>query len=402
MKELPLAGIRVIDMSRVLAAPTAAQILGDLGADVIKVERPGEGDESRKYGFQAVADASGNLTGNGSMYIAANRNKRGVTVDISRPSGQALVRRLAAKSDVFIENFKTGDLARYGLDHDAIKAVNPRIVYCSVTGYGHTGPARMKPGYDTIFQARSGWMSINGPSDKEPGVVAANMADTISGYFAAVGVLAALYHRDRADDPAGSGQSIDLALLDATLAAAGVRAQDYLLTGQRPPRRQTLGSLFPCADGQIVVSITSDHSWVRFCGVVGCPELGTDPAYSSYAKRAGKAQELQDKVDTFTRRRTMAELAGALDAVDVPVSMVCGFDHVFADPQIAARGMRKTARHGSGGPMDLLANPLQFSATPIGQYRAPPLLGEHTDEVLQEVLQMDAAAIGELRSQGIV
>jgi crotonobetainyl-CoA:carnitine CoA-transferase CaiB-like acyl-CoA transferase len=400
MKKLPLSGLRVLDLSRVVAASTCAQILGDLGAEVLKVERPGAGDEGRTFGAQAIRDAAGRPTPNGSMYLSANRNKKGLTIDIAKPAGQALVRALAAKSDAFVENFKTGDLARYGLDHDAIKALNPRIVYCSVTGFGQSGPLRHKPGYDTVFQARGGWMSVNG-TEAQPMIAAANLVDTITGYFAAMSVLAALYHRDRADDPGGAGQAIDIALLDCAIASIAIRAQDWLLTREQPPRRDAAGNLFGCADGAVVVSLATDSRYRRLCEVLGAAPLAADPRWATRDDRIRDPQ-VWIELERHTRTRTMAALIEALDAVDVPVAPVYGFAQVFADPQVRARGMAQRVRHGSGAEIELIANPMRFSATPIGEYRAPPLLGEHTDEVLREVLGLDAAARDALRRDGVV
>jgi crotonobetainyl-CoA:carnitine CoA-transferase CaiB-like acyl-CoA transferase len=400
MKRLPLSGLRVIDLSRVVAACTCAQILGDLGAEVLKVERPGVGDEGRTFGAQAIKDADGRLTSNGSMYISANRNKKGLTIDIAKPAGQELVRQLAAKSDAFIENFKTGDLARYGLDHDSIKAVNPRIVYCSVTGFGQTGPLRNKPGYDTVFQARGGWMSVNG-TEEQPMIAAANMVDTVTGYFAAMSVLAALYHRDRGDDPGGAGQAIDIALLDCAIASIAIRAQDWLLTREQPPRRDTAGNLFRCADGAVVVSLATDSRYRRLCEVLGASQLAADPRWLTRDARIRDPQ-VWVELERYTRTRTMAALIDALDAADVPVAPVYGFAQAFADPQVQARGMAQRVRHGSGGEIELVANPMNFSATPIDEYRAPPMLGEHTDEVLRDVLGLDAPQREALRRAGVI
>jgi crotonobetainyl-CoA:carnitine CoA-transferase CaiB-like acyl-CoA transferase len=400
MKPLPLSGLRVLDLSRVVAAPTCAQILGDLGAEVIKVERPGSGDEGRSFGAQALRGTDGRSGNEGSMFVSANRNKRGITVDIAKPAGADLVRRLAAKSDALVENFKTGDLARYGLDHDAIKTLNPRIVYCSVTGFGQSGPLRAKPGYDTVFQARSGWMSVNGTAE-QPMIAAANLVDSITGYFAAMSVLAALYHRDRSDDAAGEGQAIDIALLDSAIAAMSVRAQDWLLTHEQPPRRDTAGNLFRCADGAVVVSLATDSRYRRLCEALGAAPLATDARYATRELRL-RDPRVWDELEAYTRTRTMAELSAVLDAIDVPVAPVYDFAQAFADPQVKERGMARRVRHGSGAEFELLANPIRFSRTPITEYRAPPQLGEHTDAVLREVLGLDAAELAALRGAQVI
>ena len=400
MKPRPLSGLRVIDLSRVVAAPTCTQILGDLGAEVIKIERPGEGDESRRYGVQVVRDASGRTGSEGAMHISVNRNKKGIALDIAKPAGQEIVRRLAAKSDALVENFKTGDLARYGLDHDAIKATNPRIVYCSVTGYGQTGPYRAKPGYDSVFQARGGWMSVNGTAE-EPMMVAANMADTITGYFAAMSVLAALYHRDRSDDPGGQGQAIDIGMLDVALASMAVRAQDWLLSGTQPPRRDNAGSVFPCADGSIVAAIAIDSRWQRFCELIGAPEIGRDPRYAGYADRQ-KHPDGFDKAGEYSRKHKSSELVAALEVAGVPVAPIYDFAQAFADPQAQARGLTRRARHASGAELDLVANPMRFSATPLETYEAPPVLGQHTEEVLSGLLGLGPGELAELRRDGVI
>jgi len=401
MKALPLSGIRVLDLSRVMAAPICAQALGDLGAEVIKVERPGVGDESRSYG-ETLKDAEGRPTTDSAMFMAVNRNKKSITVDIAKPAGQDIVRALAAESDVVVENFRTGDLARYRLDETSLKALNPRLVYCSVTGFGHTGPDLHKPGYDPIFQARAGWMSVNGETDDAPIIVAANMVDTVTGFVAAMSVLAALYHRDRGDDPAGKGQSIDLALLDTAFAAINVRAQDYLISGKQPPRRQNLGSVVPCADGSLVVSAGSNANWKSLCRVIGQSDLAEDSRYATHAGRNRHKHEIFGQVNEATRAWKMTELAAALEAAEVPAAPVLNFQQAFDQPQTRERGLRKPARHGSGQDIDLVANPINFSSTPIREYRAPPQLGQHTEEVLKQLLGMSQAQIDELKENKVI
>jgi len=401
MKALPLSGIRVLDLSRVMAAPICAQALGDLGADVIKVERPGVGDESRSYG-ETLKDAEGRPTTDSAMFLAVNRNKKSITVDIAKPAGQDIVRALAAESDVVVENFRTGDLARYRLDETSLKALNPRLVYCSVTGFGHTGPDLHTPGYDPIFQARAGWMSVNGETDDAPIIVAANMVDTVTGFVAAMSVLAALYHRDRGDDPAGKGQSIDLALLDTAFAAINVRAQDYLISGKQPPRRQNLGSVVPCADGSLVVSAGSNANWKSLCRVIGQSDLAEDSRYATHAGRNRHKHEIFGQVNEATRAWKMTELAAALEAAEVPAAPVLNFQQAFDQPQARERGLRKPARHGSGQDIGLVANPINFSSTPIREYRAPPQLGQHTEEVLKQLLGMSQAQIDELKENKVI
>jgi crotonobetainyl-CoA:carnitine CoA-transferase CaiB-like acyl-CoA transferase len=401
MKKLPLEGIRVLDLSRVFAAPTCAQILGDLGAEVIKVERAGSGDEGRQFGVYGIRGADGKPTNDGSMFIAVNRNKKGITLDIAKPAGQDIARRLAALSDVLVENYKTGDLARYGLDADSIRRLNPRIVYCSVTGFGQSGPYREKPGYDPIFQAMGGWMSVNGTPD-EPMIAAANIVDTITGYFAAMSVLASLYHRDRGDEPGGRGQAIDVALLDVAFASINQRAQDYLMDGQQPPRRDTFGVVYPCADGSMIIAVANAGQWTRFCGLLGLPEWANDPEYTTHLARMKRKQEIYNRLYAITRTRKVADLWAALDAVDVPAAPVYDFRQAFDDPHARARGVLVESQHASGQTIPLIRSPIRLSDTPLEQYRAPPQLGQHTDEVLRGLLGMDAAEIERLRAERVI
>jgi len=400
LKTLPLSGLRVLDLSRVFAAPTCAQILGDLGADVIKVERAGSGDEGRGFGVFGVRGPDGKPTRDGSMFLAVNRNKRGITLDIAKPAGQDIVKRLAARSDVLVENYKTGDLARYGLDAASMKTLNPRLVYCSVTGFGQTGPYREKPGYDPIFQAMGGWMSVNGEPEK-PMIAAANMVDTITGYWAAMSVLAALYHRDRADDPAGKGQSIDIALIEVALASINQRAQDFLMDGQQPPRRDTFGVVYPCADGQMIIAISNPGQWERACALFGVGEWAKDPKYSSHLARIQRKEEVYNRLYSITRGWKVAELWAALDAAEVPAAPVYDFRQAFDDPHAKAREVLVTSRHGSGQDISLIRSPMRFSDTPITEYRAPPQMGQHTDEVLRE-LGFESADIERLRADGVL
>jgi crotonobetainyl-CoA:carnitine CoA-transferase CaiB-like acyl-CoA transferase len=401
MKKLPLSGIRVLDLSRVFAAPTCAQILGDLGAEVIKVERARVGDDGRHFGVYGIQGADGKPTNDGSMFIAVNRNKKGITLDIGKPAGQQIVRRLAALSDVLIENYKTGDLARYGLDAASMRQLNPRLVYCSVTGFGQSGPYREKPGYDPIFQAMGGWMSVNGDPDK-PMIAAANMVDTITGYFAAMSVLASLYHRDRGDDPAGKGQSIDIALLEVAIASINQRAQDYLMNGEQPPRRDTFGVVYPCADGSMIIAVANTGQWTRFCGVLGIPEWATDPEYATHLARMKRKEAIYTRLYAITRTRKVSELWAALDAVEVPAAPVYDFRQVFDDPHAKARGVLVESTHASGKTIPLIRSPMRFSDTPIDEYRAPPQLGQHTDEVLHGLLGMDSREIARLRDEGVI
>jgi crotonobetainyl-CoA:carnitine CoA-transferase CaiB-like acyl-CoA transferase len=392
-----LADVRVIDLTRTIAGPSAAQILGDFGADVIKLERPGGGDEAREIGPTFLKGRDGKDTGEGSMYLASNRNKRGMTVDLAKAGGQEIVRRLAAHADILIENYKTGDLARYGLDYASLRNVNPDLIYCSVTGYGQTGPYAARPGYDPIFQALAGWMSVNGVDD-QPTMVASNPVDTITGYQAAMGILAALRHRDRG----GGGQQIDVSLYDVAIAAYSHRALDYLMTGEQPRRRGMKGFVYTCSDGLILVGAANADQWGRFCEVLGAPELLDDPRYNTYPARVKNAAELAGIMDALAAKWTVAELTRALDAAKLPSGAVYDFKQVFADPHVRARGMEVPVSHPLSDDLRLIGNPLKYSATPIEGYAPPPLLGQHTEEILSGLLHMSAAEIAALREEGAI
>ena len=310
---LPLQGIRVLDLSRVLAGPLAAQMLGDLGAEVIKVERPGAGDDSRKMGPPFLKDTEGRDTRESPILLGTNRNKKSITLDLAKPQGQAIVKRLAAISDVVIENFKVGDLKRYGLDHESLRAVNPRLVYCSVTGFGQTGPYAPRPGYDSIFQAMGGLMSVTGYPDDEGGApvkTGPSIADFIGGQFAAIGVIASLYERDVRCEPGrgGRGQHVDIALLDSVIASLTHYTAQYLATGIVPVRRGTQGNgglpsqMFPCADGVVMVVCGNDEQFLRFCAALGHPELGQDERFVTNQMRVQNRKPLADTFDAITRQ----------------------------------------------------------------------------------------------------
>jgi crotonobetainyl-CoA:carnitine CoA-transferase CaiB-like acyl-CoA transferase len=393
-----LQGIRVLDLSRTVAAPSAAQMLGDFGADVIKLERPGAGDEGRAIGPTFLKDSDGRPTAEGSMYLVANRNKRGVTVDLSTEGGRELVRKLVAKSDVLIENYKVGDMDRFDLGYESLKPINPRLIYCSVTGYGQNGPYSSRPGYDPIFQAMGGWMSLNGPSDDRPLLVASNPADMVGGYHAVMAILAALNYRHAT----GEGQYIDVALLDVAIAAYAHRALDYLLTGTQPARRGTRGQVYPCADGHILISIANKGQWTRLCEVIKRKDLTDDPRYDNHAGRLKHAAELYPMLEVETRKRPVAELSAQLEAANIPFGPILAYPALFADPQVVARNMLVEVPHPLAGAVPMVANPVKFSATPVDTYRHPPLLGEHTDEVLREVLDMSPEDIATLRETGAI
>jgi crotonobetainyl-CoA:carnitine CoA-transferase CaiB-like acyl-CoA transferase len=409
VKRLPLTGIRVLDLSRILAAPLAAQSLGDLGAEVIKVERPGRGDEARRWGPPFLKDREGRDTRESPMYLSANRNKRSVTIDLAQPRGQELVRSLAGQSDVLIENYKVGDLRRYGLDHDSLRRVNPRLVYCSVTGFGQTGPYSSQPGYDTVFQAMGGLMAVTGLPDGVPGggpmKTGPSLADFMAGQYATAGVLAALYERDT---HSGEGAHIDIALLDSTIAAQSHYVATYLATGIVPPRRGTEGNgglpsqAFACADRSIIVICGSEAQYADFCGVLGHPELATDPRFATNGDRLAHRAELAATFGALTARRHSAELLAALKQAGIPSGPVNTYPEVFDDPQVRHRGLTMTAEHVQAGPTRLYGNPIRFAGVADRAPMAPPVLGQHTDEVLREVLGLDDAAIAALREQAVI
>lgn len=407
----PLSKIRVLDLSRILAAPWAAQMLGDLGADVIKVERPRVGDDSRRFGPPFLQDAEGKNTLDSAFYISANRNKRSITIDLSKPEGQALVRELAAQSDVLIENYKVGDLKRYGLDFDSLHAVNPKLIYCSVTGFGQTGPYAPRPGYDTVFQAMGGLMASTGLPEGVPGggpmKTGPSLADILSGHYTVSAILSALYHRDA---NGGAGQHIDVSLLDSVIASMSHYASIYLVSGQNPVRRGTEGNggmpsrLYRCADQDIVVIAGNEEQFARLCAVLGCPELVGRPEFASGALRGINRDAMAGVMEPLFLKRQGAELLQALDAAGVPAGPINELSQTFADPHVRSRQMQVEAAHPNApeGRLKMVAYPVKFSGTPVDSYRAPPSLGTHTREVLAEVLGLEAAAIDALMAQGVV
>ncbi len=403
-----LSGLRVLDLSRVFSGPWAAQMLADFGADVIKVERPGKGDDVRHQGLRAQ-DAQGNETRETSSFLAMNRGKRSVTVDMSKPDGQALIRRLAQQCDIVIENFKAGDLARYGLDYASLSALNPRLVYCSISGFGQTGPYRHLPGYDPLFQSMSGLMSVTGQPDGEPGGgpvrVGFAVGDITAGFYAVSAILAALRQRDMVS---GTGQYIDLALRDAQVAALSHVAMMYLVSGEQPPRLGNASPItcpwqsFDCADGPLMVAVGNDSQFAAFCRVLGLPDLPQDERFATNPVRAKHRLQLVPLLAEVLATRPVREWHAAFDAAGVPTGPINGFAEVFADPQIVHRGMRMDLPHTQAGTVPQVANPVRFSATPIAYGRAAPLLGEHTDEVLRELLQIDDAGVEALRRDRVI
>ena len=403
-----LSHLRVLDLSRVLAGPWAGQILGDLGARVIKVERPGRGDDTRGWGPPYLKDGDGGDTDQAAYYLTANRNKESVAIDITRPEGQELVRKLAAECDVVLENFKVGGLKRYGLDYDSLKAVNPKLIYCSITGFGQDGPYASRAGYDFLIQGMGGLMSLTGHAEGEPGAgpmkVGVALTDITTGLYATIAVLAALSHRDRT----GEGQHLDMALFDVQMACLANQAMNYLTTGQSPRR---FGNAhpnivpyqdFPTADGDVILTVGNDDQFARFCEVAGNPEWAEDPRFATNRSRVEHREVLVPLLRQTTVMKTTAEWLAALEAVGVPCGPVNNLEQAFADPQAQARGLRREMDHPTAGSVPTVASPLRLSATPAEYRLPPPLLGEHTRAVLGDMLGLDEAALETLFANGVV
>ncbi|TLX52986.1 CoA transferase [Stutzerimonas nosocomialis] len=403
-----LSHIRVLDLSRVLAGPWCGQILADLGAEVIKVERPGSGDDTRHWGPPFLRGADGQETRESAYFLSANRNKQSITIDFTRPEGQRLVRELAAQSDVVLENFKVGGLAAYGLDYASLKAVNPKLVYCSITGFGQHGPYAQRAGYDFMIQALGGLMSLTGRGEGEEGAgpvkVGVALTDILTGLYATVAVLAALNHREQS----GIGQHIDMALLDVQVACLANQAMNYLTTGVAPRR---LGNAhpnivpyqdFPTADGDLILTIGNDSQFRKFCEVAGKPGWADDPRFATNQARVANRAELVPMIRQVTVFRTTAEWVSVLEQAGVPCGPINDLAQVFADPQVLARGLKVEMPHPVAGSVPQVASPIRLSETPVQYRQAPPLLGEHTERVLQRVLGLDMATIGALRDEGVV
>ncbi len=404
----PLSHIRVLDLSRVLAGPWAGQNLADLGAEVIKVERPGSGDDSRAFGPPWIKDREGRDTQDSAYYTSANRGKKSVTVNISRPEGQRLVRELAKLSDVLIENYKYGDLARYGLGYDDLKALNPGLIYCSVTGFGQTGPYRERPGYDFMIQGMGGMMSVTGEPDDAPGGgpqrAGVPVADIITGMYASIAICAALAHRAET----GAGQHLDLALLDSQIALLAYQNSNYFATG-KPPKR--IGNLHPnivpyqpfrTSDGSVILACGNDNLYRKFCEAAGCAELADDPRFASNGKRVENRAELTRLLQAVFAKRSTREWVERLEAAGVPNGPINDVAQVFEEPQVKARGVRIELDHPVAGKLPLVASPMRFSATPLQAKLAPPVLGEHTEEVLRGLLKLPEDEIARLRAEGVI
>jgi len=403
-----LSHLRVLDLSRVLAGPWAGQILADLGAEVIKVERPGNGDDTRAWGPPFLKDAYGESTGEAAYYLSANRNKQSVTIDFTKPEGQRLVRELAAKSDILIENFKVGGLEAYGLDYASLKEVNPQLIYCSITGFGQTGPYAKRAGYDFMIQGLGGLMSLTGRPEGEEGAgpvkVGVALTDILTGLYATVAILAALAHRQHD----GGGQHIDMALLDVQVACLANQAMNYLTTGVSPKR---LGNAhpnivpyqdFPTADGDFILTVGNDSQFRKFAEVAGQPGWADDPRFASNKQRVANRAVLVPLIRQATVFKTTAQWVEQLEAVGVPCGPINELAQVFADPQVRARGLAFELPHALAGLVPQVGSPIRLSETPVEYRRAPPLLGEHTQEVLARVLGVTTVDLELLRQSGVL
>ena len=403
-----LGHLRVLDLTRVLAGPWCTQLLADLGADVIKVERPGSGDDTRAWGPPFLKDADGRDTTEAAYYLSANRGKRSVTVDIGKPQGQQLVRRLAAASDVVIENYKVGQLAKYGLDYARLATDNPRLIYCSITGFGQDGPYKDRAGYDFIIQAMGGFMSITGERDDLPGggpqKAGVAVSDLMTGMYATVAILAAVAQRERT----GAGQYIDMALFDTVIAMLANMNMNFLTTGKAPGRAGNAHQnivpyqVFAAADGHVVIAVGNDSQYAKFCEIAGRPDLAADPRFTSNAERVRNRALLVPLLEAIVRDKPAAFWTGKLEAAGVPCGPINSIAQALADPQAVARGLRIELPHPTAGTVPLVGMPIRMSASSPSYERPPPLLGEHTDEVLREVAGLHADEIAALRSRGVL
>lgn len=403
-----LSHLRVLDLSRVLAGPWAGQIFGDLGAEVIKVERPGRGDDTRSWGPPFLHDDQGRPTAESAYFLSTNRNKKSVTIDITREQGQKLVRELGCQCDVVLENYKVGALQRYGLDYPSLAALNPKLIYCSITGFGQQGPYAHRPGYDFLIQGMGGLMSLTGHGDDQPGggpmKVGVALTDITTGLYAAISVLAALAHRERS----GEGQYIDMALLDVQVACLANQAMNYLTSGQAPGR---LGNAhpnivpyqdFPTADGDIILTIGNDQQFARFCAVAGRPEWAGDERFATNAARVAHRQTLIPLIRQTTVMRTTDQWLTLLEEAGVPGGPINDLARVFDDPQVQARGLRIDMPHPAKAALPLVGSPMRLSRTPVSYRRAPPRLGEHTREILAERLGLTDSDLDRLSGAGVI
>ena len=402
----PLDGIRVFDLTRILAGPSCTQMLADLGADVVKIERAGAGDDTRGFAPPYIKDAEGNDTSESAYFSAANRNKRSVTLDISRPEGQALAKRLIAKSHVLVENFKTGGLAKYGLGYEQLKDEFPGLIYCSITGFGQTGPYAERPGYDVLIQGMGGLMSMTGEPDGLPMKTAVPVADLMAGMYACVAIHAALRHQALT----GEGQQIDIGMLDVMVAFSTIQGMNYLTTGNVPER---LGNAHPnivpyqaffTADGSIILAVGNDAQFERFCGVAGLEQLVSDPRFSSNAKRLQNRAELLPIVEAAVAAKPTAFWLKELGAKGVSCGPINNLQQVFDDEHVNARGMKIVMEHPAtkGAGIPLINSPMKLWQTPTSNRMPPPILGQHTDEVLRDLLELDDSELSSLRDSEVI
>ena len=401
-----LENIRILDLTRVLAGPVCTQLLGDLGADVIKVERPAIGDDTRKWGPPYLKDGAGNETSESSYYLSANRNKRSITLDLAKPEGQAIAKRLLEKSDFLVENFKVGTLKKYGLAYDQLKPAFPALIYCSITGFGQTGPYAHRAGYDYLAQAMGGLMSITGEPDGAPLKVGVGIADIMAGMYAASAMLAALHRRDAT----GEGQYIDIGLLDSQVAWLTYEGQNYLTSGHAPKR---LGNAHPnivpyqtfeAADGYFVLAVGNDRQFQKFCNLAGCPELAEDPRFHTNSERIKNRKALAERLGEVIVQKPIKYWTEELEKLGVPSGPVNDIREVFEDPHIRHREMKIQMPHTLRAvpQIDLIGNPIRLSKTPVSYRHAPPTLGQHTDEILGDLLGLKANERGDLRKNGII
>jgi len=399
-----LTGFRVLDLSRILAGPWASQMLADLGAEVIKIERPGSGDDTRGWGPPYMPDQSGNATSEAAYFHAANRGKQSVCIDMSQPAGQQLIQQLAGHCDVFIENFKVGGLKKYGLDYESMKRINPGLVYCSITGFGQNGPYAARAGYDFMIQAMGGMMSVTGEAGGQPMKIGVALADVLTGLYAANAIQAALIHRQKS----GAGQYIDMALLDVQVATLANQAMNFLASGVSPQRRGNSHpnivpyQAFQTADGHIILAIGNDAQFERFCKLADRGELATDTRFHSNSERVRYRDVLVPQVAAIMLQKSSADWLVALNAEGIPGGPINDIEQVFADPQVQHRGLQLELDHPDAGKVASVANPIKMSLTPLQYDRAPPLLGQHTGEVLTRLLGLDAQEISRLQQDNII
>lgn len=403
-----LSNLRVLDLSRVLAGPWCSQILADMGAEVIKIERPYVGDDTRGWGPPFLKDNDGKDTTEAAYFLAANRGKKSVTLNISKPEGQEIIRRLVKESDIFIENYKVGDMARYGLSYDDLKKINPGIIYCSITGYGQDGPMANLPGYDFIIQGLGGLMSITGERDDLPGggpqKVGVAVADVMTGLYATIGILGALAHRNKT----GEGQYIDMALLDVQVATTANMNMNYLTSGKVPKRQGNAHAnivpyqVFAALDGELIIAVGNDSQFAKLCEVMSCPELAVDERYSTNANRIRNREVLIPLLQTIFSTRSVGDWIGMIEPEGVPCGPINNIEQVFNHPQVRHRGMQFELPHPLAGKTPLVANPIKFSRTPMQYKYSPPVLGQHTKQVLATLVGLDAAQIEKLVASKII